>query len=62
MILFGVDGMAAAKKPNSQQYHDNYDKIFNKDEQESKEVQEGNKEEKNSEGEEKKITDIKGVV
>jgi hypothetical protein len=34
MILFGVDGMAAAKKPNSQQYHDNYDKIFNKDEQE----------------------------
>lgn len=31
MILFGVDGMAAANKPNSDQYHDNYDKIFKKD-------------------------------
>jgi hypothetical protein len=32
MILFGVDGMAAANKPNSDQYHDNYDKIFKKEE------------------------------
>jgi len=32
MILFGVDGMAAANKPNSDQYLDNYEKIFKKEE------------------------------
>jgi len=31
MILFGVDGMAAANKPNSDQYLDNYEKIFKKE-------------------------------